>query len=128
MTRGWGSAWPGFACGAMPSGLDGGGETGGMELFLGESLRSEGWEAREVPLPFPCPMTGGASVAERAVEGDFVPLPFPCPMTGRDPAVVRAGEEVLVALAGEVVPAGLEAGAGGMRSMGSSSRLQVGRR
>ena len=109
----------------VPSGLEGGGGTGGVEPL---AMRGAGWGAREVPLPFPYPMTGGASVAERAVEGDFVPLPFPCPMTGGDPAVVRAGEEVLVALAGEVVPAGLEAGAGGMRSMGSSSRLQVGRR
>ena len=121
-------AWPGFACGVVPSGREGGGETGGVELFLLKAPRSGRWGAREVPLPFPCPMTGGASVAERAVEGDFVPLPFPCPMTGGDPAVVRAGEEVLVALAGEVLPVGLEAGAGGMRSMGSSSRLQVGRR
>ena len=56
-----------------------------------------GSAAREVPLPCPCPMTGGATVATRAVEGDLVPLPFPCPLAGGDSVATRAEEGVLVA-------------------------------
>ena len=80
-----------------------------------------------MPLPLPCPMTGGASVAERAVEGDFVPRPFPWPVTGGDPAVMRPGEEVLVAFTMGFPPNGLDEGAT-RTTRGSSSRLQTGKR